>query len=103
METKIKSGTLMTGMFRDRIDADNAYKAVQMRGYASGEIYVLMSEETRTRNFHDGHGDGTRTTSIGNKALEGAGTGGAVGIAVGAIAAAIAAVGSSLVIPGLGL
>ncbi|MEO7522744.1 MAG: hypothetical protein ABIT58_01545, partial [Ferruginibacter sp.] len=42
-------------------------------------------------------------TEIGTKALEGAGTGSAIGAGVGAVAAAIAAIGTSLLIPGLGL
>ena len=57
-----------------------------------------MSDETRKRHF----GSSTTTTELGNKAAEGAGVGGAVGGTVGAIAA-IAAIGTSLVIPGLGI
>ena len=99
METAIKAGTLMTGMFPDRDSAERAYKAIQLRGYASDEIYLVMSEDVRNKHFaSDGH-----TVNIGNKALEGTGTGSAIGITVGAIAAAIAAVGVSIVVPGLGL
>ncbi len=39
----------------------------------------------------------------GNDSLEGAGVGGAIGAAVGGTLAALAAVGTSLIIPGLGL
>ena len=42
-------------------------------------------------------------TEFGNKAAEGAGIGGAIGGTVGVIAAPIAAVGTTLVLPGLGL
>ena len=99
MDTKIKSGELMTGMFPDRESADRAYKAIQLRGYGSNEIYLIMSEDIRNSHFSsDGH-----TTGIGNKALEGTGTGSAIGLTVGAIAAAIAAVGATIVLPGLGL
>lgn len=89
----------MTGMFKTREDADHAYMALQLRGYSSKEIYLLMSEDTRSRHFSDS----VHTTTIGNKALEGAGTGSAIGMTVGAIAAAIAVVGTTLIIPGLGL
>ena len=53
-----------------------------------------MSDATRTKEF---------ALETGTKAGEGAGIGGAVGGTVGAVLAAIAAVGTSLVIPGLGL
>lgn len=99
METTTKSGTLMTGMFRDKESADRAYTALQLRGYGSDEIYLIMSEDTRNRHFSSD----VHTQRIGNKALEGAGTGSAIGITLGAIAAALAVVGTTLVIPGLGL
>jgi hypothetical protein len=93
------SGTLLTGMFRDRESADRAYHALMARGYKSDEIYLLMSDETRDKHFA---GD-IHTKNIGNKAMEGAGTGSAIGMTLGAIAAAIAVVGTSIIIPGLGL
>ncbi|MCD6013486.1 MAG: hypothetical protein K0Q79_3348 [Flavipsychrobacter sp.] len=99
MTTAIKTDSLMTGMFRTKEDADNAYTALQLRGYGSNEIYLLMSQGTHDTHFHNG----IHEKSIGNKAMEGAGTGGAIGVTVGAIAAAIAVIGTSIVIPGLGL
>ena len=99
METKIKADTLMTGMFRDKESADRAYMALQLRGYSSKEIYLLMSEQTKSNHF----ANGVHATSIGNKSLEGAGAGSAIGLTLGAIAAAIAVIGTSVVIPGLGL
>jgi hypothetical protein len=90
---------LVTGMFTDRDSADRAYQDLLDRGYNKNDINVIMSDETRKREFvHD-----DRHTELGNKAAEGAGTGSAIGGTVGAIAAAIAAVGTSLLIPGLGL
>ena len=89
---------MVTGMFRDRDSAERAYAALPSRGYTERDINLAMSEDTRRRHFGDG-----ATTELGNKAAEGAGVGGAIGATVGAIAAAVAAVGSSLVIPGLGL
>jgi len=59
-----------------------------------------MSDETRKRDFSGG---GEAETEIGNKAAKGAGVGSALGGTVGAVAAGIAAIGTSLVIPGLGL
>jgi hypothetical protein len=89
----------VTGLFSDRNSAERAYDKLASNGYGSEDINVLMSEETRKRHFSD---KGTRT-ELGSKAAEGAGIGGAIGGTVGAIAAALAALGTSLVIPGLGL
>ena len=98
MEGSTKQKTMVTGMFRDRESAERAYQLSTARGYSDRDINLAMSDDTRQRYFADGE-----TTELGNKATEGAGVGGAVGATVGAIAAAIAAVGTSLVIPGLGL
>lgn len=92
--------TMVTGLFKDRDSAEQAYQSVTGRGYGTGDINLAMSDDTRKRYFT---GPGAPTTELGNKAAEGAGVGGAIGGTVGAIAAAIAAVGTSLVIPGLGL
>jgi hypothetical protein len=92
--------TMVTGLFRDRDSAEQAYRSVIGHGYGMGDINLAMSDDTRKRYFT---GLGTPTTELGNKAAKGAGVGGAIGGTVGAIAAAIAAVGTSLVIPGLGL
>src|SRR5687767_84635 len=90
---------MVTGMFRDRASAENAYGSLTDRGYTKDDVNLLMSEDTRKKHFTD---DG-RETEIGNKALEGAGTGAAIGGAVGATLAAIAAIGTTLALPGLGL
>ena len=92
-------GRMVTGLFRDRESAERAYRSVNERGYESGDIDLVMSDDTRKRHF----ADGVAETELGNKAAEGAGVGGAIGGTVGAIAAAIAAVGTTLAIPGLGL
>jgi hypothetical protein len=95
------SGSLVTGIFPDRESAEAAYNAAHARGYSKDDVNLVMSDETRNRHFT---GDGTGVeTELGNKAAEGAGIGGAIGGTVGAVAAAIAAVGTSLVLPGLGL
>ena len=98
MQGSTQQRSMVTGMFRDRDSAERAFQSSTARGYGDRDINVAMSEETRKRHF--GHGT---QTELGSKATEGAGVGGAVGATVGAIAAAIAAVGTSLVIPGLGL
>jgi hypothetical protein len=91
---------LMTGLFRDKDSAERAYGSLTNRGYGSDDINVLMSDETRNKYYPPGQ---PVETELGNKALEGAGTGAAIGGAVGATLAAIAAIGTSVVLPGLGL
>ena len=73
------------------------------RGYKSDDINLVMSDETRKRQFSGDSAVGGRDTELGNKAAEGAGIGAGIGGAIGAIAATVAAIGTSLVLPGLGL
>ncbi len=95
---------LLTATFKNRDSAEKAYDALQRRGYTSDDINLMMSDEARKRHFSDvKNTDKDINTDLGNKALEGAGTGSAIGGTLGAIAGAIAAIGTSLVIPGLGL
>lgn len=60
-----------------------------------------MSDETRDKHFARQHDDSD--TGLGDKAMEKAGVGSAIGGTVGAVAATIAAIGSNLLLPGLGL
>jgi len=91
--------TYVTGLFPDRDSAERAYQSAHERGYGSDDVNLAMSDETRQRHF----GADATGSELGTKAGQGAGIGGAIGGTVGAIAAAIAAVGTSLVLPGLGL
>ena len=90
---------LMTGLFPDRESAELGYNSMSERGYTKDDVNLVMSQDTKERHFTP---VGTET-ELGNKAAEGAGVGGAIGGTVGAIAAALVAVGSTLVIPGLGI
>jgi hypothetical protein len=89
---------MVTGLFPDRESAERAYGSITSRGYGEKDVNLVMSDETRNKHFVD-----NRETELGNKALEGAGTGAAIGGAVGATLAAIAAIGTTLALPGLGL
>lgn len=92
---------IMTGMFRNREDAERAYKSVRDRGYNDDDINVLMSDKTRDSWYSDE--DYANETELGSKAIEGTGVGSAVGGTLGAIIGGIAAIGTSVLIPGLGL
>ena len=96
---EINNDRMMTGMFRDRASAEKAYDSLHERGYSQDEINVMMSDETRKTHFENSDVD----TDLGNKALEGAGTGSAIGGTAGAIIGAIAAIGTAVALPGLGL
>lgn len=91
-------GRMVTGLFRDRESAEKAYGSFSSRGYSKDDVNLVMSDEARKRHFAD-----DPDTELGDKALEGAGVGSAVGGTVGAVLAAIAAIGTSIVLPGIGL
>ena len=81
---------VVTGMFNDRASSERAYSIVESRGYNKDDVSIIMSDETRKRDF----GETVHTTEMGNKAMEGAGTGSLIGGTLGAVAAAIAAAGT---------
>ncbi|CAN5182997.1 hypothetical protein BH23BAC1_BH23BAC1_34690 [soil metagenome] len=90
---------IVTGLFRDKESAEQAYRSLLDKGYTPDEVTVLMSEETRNTHFKGKDND----SELGNKSLEGAGAGSAIGGTLGAIIGAVAAVGASVAIPGVGL
>jgi uncharacterized protein YjbJ (UPF0337 family) len=94
--TTARSRTV-SGLFRDRESAENAYNSITGRGYNRDDVDVIMSDDTRKTHFADDDSE------LGSKALEGMGVGSAVGGTVGALLAAIAAIGTSVLLPGLGL
>ncbi|MBD2766331.1 hypothetical protein IC235_00310 [Hymenobacter sp. BT664] len=89
----------MSGIFRDRNSAEQAYQSLSSRGYGKDDVNLLMSDETRKTHF----GDNSTHTDLGDKAMEGAGIGSAIGGTAGAVIGAIAAIGTSVALPGLGL
>ena len=96
-----QSQPLLVGMFKDKDHAEAAYAELRRRGYSTEEINVMMSSTTRDKYYVTK--DGVNPDGLGNKALEGTGVGSAIGGVLGAVIGAVAAVGTSLVVPGLGL
>jgi hypothetical protein len=99
--------TMVTGLFRNRDDAERGYHAVLERGYEQADVNLVMSDDTRNRWFP---GDLQTDTDLGEKVAEDAGKaggdgalGGPVGGAVGTIAPVVAAVCVLTILPGLGL
>ncbi len=95
----VRTDGMVTGMFPDRESAERAYNTAAERGYTKDDVSVIMSDDTR-KKYYTG---AVKETVIGTKAAEGAGKGSAIGGTIGAAIGIIAAVGTSLVIPGLGL
>ncbi len=92
----------VSGVYADPEGARRAYEGLTTRhGYGAEDISVVMSDETRRRHF----GDATPGTELssGSKAAEGFGKGSAIGGGVGAALGAIFALGTSIVVPGLGV
>ena len=91
--------TMVTGLFKDSESIERAYQAVVERGYDTGDINVLMSDDTRKKYFGD---DREIKTELGRKVEEGGELGGPMGGRIGMIIPAIIAVGV-VALPGLGL
>ncbi len=62
------------GMFWDRASAERAMADLQQMGYTQNDISILMSDQTRVREF---------ATDTGSKAAEGAGVGAGIGGTLG--------------------
>jgi hypothetical protein len=97
---------MITALFRSRDCAERAYRAAIELGYRESDINVVLSEAARQRHF------GTQTeTALSSKAKESTEEavraadelGGPTGGTIGTIAPAVAALGTALLIPGLGI
>lgn len=90
----------VVGLFKNKDSAECAFDALSERGYESDDADVIMSDKTRDQYYS---GENAEETELGSKALEGAGAGSAIGGTLGAIVAGVAAIGTSVLLPGLGL
>jgi hypothetical protein len=90
---------IVSAIFGESDDAETAYSETRDHGYEPEELTVLMSEQARDEYFPAENVVMERE----HKTLEGTGAGGAIGAVVGAVAGAIAAIGTTILIPGLGL
>lgn len=93
------SDRVYSRVFDDRESAEAAYNDLTARGYTHDDVNVLMSDQTRDKYFkNDAH-----DSALGDKAMENAGTGSMIGGGIGALIGAVAAIGSNVLLPGLGL
>lgn len=97
--TPVYRDNYVSKVFKTREDADRAFNELRDKGYSEHDIDVLMSDDTRNRYFKDSDHD----TELGNKVAENAGTGSLIGGGVGAVVGALAAIGTNVLLPGLGL
>ena len=84
---------LITGLFRDRAEAERAVADLQNLGYSQNDISVLMNDEGEAGEFAE---------HTGTKAAEGAGVGAGIGGTLGAIIAALTATGSVIAVAATG-
>jgi hypothetical protein len=85
------------GLFNNREAAERAYQALFDYGYNQNEITVVMTDEARKLHFPPVESETE------DKTIEGLGAGAMIGSGVGALVGVLAGLGTSLVIPALGL
>ena len=88
---------LTAEIFKTKEEAEQAYNEAINAGYKPTDINVFMSEESKNKY------DDSILVKEGSKAGTGASIGGTSGAAIGGVVAALTALGTNLVIPGLGL
>lgn len=96
--SNIINDKLTTELFHDLESAERAYLHALDKGYTNNDINILMSEKTK-----NSYADSVLVKEDKTRATEGLGIGGAAGIALGGVVGALAALGTNLIIPGLGM
>jgi hypothetical protein len=103
IEEMLDDKKMLVGIFKNNSKADFAFLALIKMGYAAKDINIVMSESTRS-NFYKAE---KVETEVLDSSMEGAGAGAAVGSTIGATIGTIiglaVAIGSNVIIPGIGL
>lgn len=94
--------SMVTGFFRDHDHARHAMDILARLDYTAKDISIMTTHGVSNLDKTNALANSSRYT-LGNKALEGAGLGGAIGGATGAIVAAILTVGTMVMLPGTGV
>jgi hypothetical protein len=97
-------GQVVTGLFKDRDDAERAYRSIIEFGYDKSDINLVMSDETRQRHFGPagaGNELDNKAATEADKPASGNELGGPLGGTMGTIAPVLAAVGTLLLVPGI--
>src|SRR5690349_10760066 len=85
----------ISGLFNNRVDAENAVARLESLGVPRSDISVIRRKESEPAEFAASTGT--------SRAGEGGGAGSVVGGTVGAILGALAATATSFAIPGFGI
>ena len=99
LQKSARNPKMVTGLFKDSKSVDRAYDSVAKRGYGTGDINVVMSDDTRKRYFSD---DRHIKNERGSKAAEGGDLGGPIGGTIGTLIPVLVAAGAFLAFPVLG-
>lgn len=98
---------MVTGLFRSRDSAEQAFRSAVELGYDRSDINLLMSNETRERCFPDGSAPhagsalAREAAETSEEPAKGAELGGPLGGTAGILAPVLAAVGTLLLVPGI--
>jgi hypothetical protein len=90
---------MITGLFEDRSGGERAFRALAQRGYGSDEINIVIDDDARRRYFS---GAAAGDSALASKSDEGGELGGPMGGTLGTLLTAVTAVGTVLLLPGLG-
>jgi hypothetical protein len=96
---------MVTALFADRANAGRGYQCATDLGYAQADINVVMSDQTRERHFAD------QSSALAQNAAESVDAqskvakelGGPTGGTLGTAAPVLAAIGTLLLVPGIGI
>jgi hypothetical protein len=94
---------MLIGIFKNNSQANNAFQLLMDKGYAANQISVAMSETTRTNFYSDIIVDAKIVSASMEGAEQGAVVGSSIGATIGSIIGVAVAIGSSVIIPGIGL
>ncbi|MFD0795393.1 hypothetical protein ACFQZX_17355 [Mucilaginibacter litoreus] len=98
-----KKRNILIAVFSGRESAELGVKELMDSHYTKDEINIIMSEETKVNLFAEINHVALLSENSSEMIFDGMKTGGTAGGVLVGIAAFIAAVGSNLIIPGLGL
>jgi len=90
---------ILTATFPDKESADKAYHTVTQRGYTKNEINIIMSKEVHKKYLLEND----QETGITTVSVKNAGKDSAIGASVGAMIGIATVIGSSILLPGVGV
>ena len=102
MNEMLHDKKMLTGLFENASQAEKAYQLLIDKGYAINDISLIMSDETRNNYYPKPINEVEDESGAVDGAEKGTAIGGTIGITMGAIVGIALAIGSNIVVPGLG-